>query len=158
MAVDAAIDDQPGGDDDGVSPGPGQALGEEGNFQAAGNLEEVDAAPRNTVFPDLADKGVTRLIDDFLVPASLNKSDSFNVHKRAHPELEVTTGAAARTTAPDHDGDTGVPFSSIRTMTVGFGMTPNLLTPPMTSAGARGLMRALAQSPPVGISTPPRER
>ena len=32
-----------------------------------------------------------------------------------------------------------IPFSSIRTVTVGFGFAPNLLTPP--SAGARGLMQ-----------------
>ena len=49
------------------------------------------------------------------------------------------------------------PFSSIRTVTVGFGIAPNLLTPPIAR-------RALAGSgdrsplPPVGTFTPPRER
>ena len=49
------------------------------------------------------------------------------------------------------------PFSSIRTVTVGFGVAPNLLTPPIAR-------RALAGSgnrsplPPVGTFTPPRER
>ncbi len=33
------------------------------------------------------------------------------------------------------------PFSSVRTVTVGFGFAPNLLTPPKCSTGARGLMR-----------------
>jgi len=47
-------------------------------------------------------------------------------------------------TGPAHDGGAGIPFSSIRTMTVGFGMTTNLLTPLTTSAGARGLMRRCA--------------
>ena len=45
--------------------------------------------------------------------------------------------------------------------TVGSGIAPDLLTPP-NRAGARGLMRrdreAPSQTPPVGTSTPPRER
>ena len=50
------------------------------------------------------------------------------------------------------------PFSSIRTLTVGFGVSPNLLTPSDgTPRGARGLERQ-ALSPPVGTFTPPRER
>jgi hypothetical protein len=39
-------------------------------------------------------------------------------------------------------GPGSVPFSSIRTVTVGSGLAPDLLTPPQTAAGARGLMRA----------------
>lgn len=33
------------------------------------------------------------------------------------------------------------PFSSIRTVTVGFGLSPNLLTPIPMASGARGLHR-----------------
>src|ERR1700730_5020755 len=67
-----------------------------------------------------------------------------------------------------NQGDTGLkgrhacvrqifPFSSIRTLNVGFGIAPNLLTPSIAR-------RALAGSgdrsplPPVGTFTPPRER
>lgn len=46
------------------------------------------------------------------------------------------------------------PFSFIRTLTVGFGFTPNLLTLPLfREEGARGL--GLSPLPPVGTFTPP---
>jgi hypothetical protein len=51
---------------------------------------------------------------------------------------------------------TCIAISFIRTVTVGFGLTPNLLTPPQREPG-----QALAgscdcsPSPPVGISAPP---
>lgn len=50
-------------------------------------------------------------------------------------------------------------LSSIRTVTVGFGITPNLLTsyPGWWDKSARGL-EATCFLPPVGTSTPPRER
>src|SRR4051794_40115742 len=47
-----------------------------------------------------------------------------------------------------------VPFSSIRTVTVGFGISPNLLTPPKP-AGARGLRRSNRPHRRGGISPPP---
>src|SRR5207247_7843942 len=48
------------------------------------------------------------------------------------------------------------PFSSIRTLTVGLGIAPNLLTLfPRKEEGARGL--GLAPLPPVGSFTPPWE-
>lgn len=46
-------------------------------------------------------------------------------------------------------------------MTVGFGITPNLLTPPNLGRRSRADERAdepVAQLPPVGSFTPPRER
>ena len=46
-------------------------------------------------------------------------------------------------------------------MTVGFGITPNLLTPPNLGGRSRADERAdepVAQLPPVGSFTPPRER
>ena len=46
------------------------------------------------------------------------------------------------------------PFSFIRTVTVGFGVAPNLLTlSPFREEGARGL--GLSPLPPVGTFTPP---
>jgi len=50
-----------------------------------------------------------------------------------------------------------IPLSSIRTVTVGFGIAPNLLTPPIDRRALAGLCD-LSPSPPVGTSTPPRER
>ncbi len=41
----------------------------------------------------------------------------------------------------EHCKTSSIPFSSIRTVTVGFGVAPNLLTLPLGTAGARGLMR-----------------
>jgi hypothetical protein len=49
------------------------------------------------------------------------------------------------------------PFSSIRTVTVGFGFAPNLLTPPIARRALAGFGDC-SPSPPVGTSTPPRER
>jgi hypothetical protein len=46
------------------------------------------------------------------------------------------------------------PFSFIRTLTVGFGIAPNLLTLLRGEEGARGL-GLLHPLPPVGIFTPP---
>jgi hypothetical protein len=48
------------------------------------------------------------------------------------------------------------PFSSIRTVTVGFGITPNLLTPPIARWALAGFSDR-SPSPPVGTFTPPRE-
>src|ERR1700745_1372789 len=49
------------------------------------------------------------------------------------------------------------PFSSIRTVTVGFGIAPNLLTPPIARRALAGFGDRLPL-PPVGTFTPPRER
>lgn len=49
------------------------------------------------------------------------------------------------------------PFSSIRTITVGFGIAPNLLTPPIARPALVGF-RDHSPLPPVGTFTPPRER
>ena len=65
-------------------------------------------------------------------------------------------------------GDTGLkgrhacvrqifPFSFIRTVTVGFGIAPNLLTPPIARRALAGFGDC-SPSPPVGTFTPPRER
>ena len=49
------------------------------------------------------------------------------------------------------------PFSSIRTVTVGFGISPNLLTPPSARRALAGFDDR-SPLPPVGTFTPPRER
>jgi hypothetical protein len=49
------------------------------------------------------------------------------------------------------------PFSSIRTVTVGFGIAPNLLTPPIARRALAGFGDR-SPLPPVGTFTPPRER
>ena len=49
------------------------------------------------------------------------------------------------------------PFSSIRTVTVGFGISPNLLTPPIARRALAGFDDR-SPLPPVGTFTPPRER
>ena len=50
-----------------------------------------------------------------------------------------------------------LPFSSIRTITVGFGIAPNLLTPPIARRALAGFGDR-SPLPPVGTFTPPRER
>ncbi len=56
--------------------------------------------------------------------------------------------------------ETVIPFSLIRTLTVGAGFTPALLTPPLADTPVDGRSRAHARVhiPPVGNFTPPRER
>jgi hypothetical protein len=49
------------------------------------------------------------------------------------------------------------PFSSIRTITVGFGIAPNLLTRPIARRALAGFGDR-SPIPPVGTFTPPRER
>ena len=61
--------------------------------------------------------------------------------------------AAQRPAAPSHAA--GHALSFIRTVTVGPGIAPGLLTPACSRPGARGLMRPQPPSPPVGNSTPP---
>ncbi len=50
-----------------------------------------------------------------------------------------------------------MPFSLIRTVTVGFGISPKSADLPGHPDSARGL-RDFSRSPPVGSFTPPRER
>jgi len=55
---------------------------------------------------------------------------------------------------PEPSGQ-GIPLSSIRTVTVGFGVAPNLLSPARLARRALAGLGDCSPSPPVGISTPP---
>src|SRR5262245_31469367 len=73
------------------------------------------------------------------------------------PESGRTNHAGARACTR---GRRSIALSFIRTVTVGPGIAPDLLTPPLKRvAGARGLgRRDCTPLPPVGSSTPPWER
>src|SRR5262245_15467347 len=177
VAVDAAVDYEAGRDDRVVAARSGQQLRLQRYLKGAGYLDEVDRrrAPAETA--KLGHEGEPALIDDVLVPAGLHERDAARpcgglpvaCGRREEVCLVCLIHGCPRTLAPESgrhglacaDGRAQpparrvVPFSFIRTVTVGLGFTPSLLTPP------RGFRRALAgscdlsQLPPVGTSTPP---
>src|SRR4029077_15406332 len=87
-------------------------------------------------------------IDDVLVPAGLHKGDPSRV-AIGYRGVVLTFGHGS---ASSNETSWGVraslddtpcarhifPFSSIRTVTVGFGIAPNLLTPPIARRGRPG--------------------
>ncbi|MNL70342.1 hypothetical protein D3C87_1953290 [compost metagenome] len=73
MAVDATIHHQAGGDDAGVAARLGQQFGVQRNFKSAADFKKVDVRRLIALSDHLADKTFTALINDFLVPARLDK-------------------------------------------------------------------------------------
>ena len=76
VAVDAAIDNEPGADDGGVAAGFRQQLRLQRDLEAAGDFEEVDAAPCMAELGNLGGEAVAAAIDDLLVPAGLDEGDA----------------------------------------------------------------------------------
>src|SRR5258706_7707072 len=56
MAVDAAIDHEPGRDDRGVAPGLGEQLRVQRDFERARHLEQIDARALDAAFFDLGEE------------------------------------------------------------------------------------------------------
>lgn len=139
----------------------------------------IDDAVADAVRPEVLLEGVAGVLDDVAMPACLDDGDPLalgqgrsgrGIDRRVDWEMLIhgkclvvdyqnqgfgeAKGAASKT----RRGPGSIPFSSIRTVTVGSGVAPDLLTPPpwelSRAAGARGLMRFL-HLPPVGSSTPP---
>src|SRR5215469_4586630 len=75
VPVNAAIDDEPGGNDGGIAPALGEQQRVQRNLQRSGHLEEVNVALAEAVFGDFGSERHAASIDDVLVPAGLYKGD-----------------------------------------------------------------------------------
>src|ERR1700730_5206517 len=79
VPVDAAIDDEAGGDDRGIVPALGEQQCVQRDLQRSRHLKEVDVAFRVSVFGDFGSERYPASIDDVLVPAGLHKGDPWRV-------------------------------------------------------------------------------
>ncbi len=75
VPVDAAVDDEAGGDHGGIAPGFGKNLRMERNLERTRDLEEIDKRLGDSLFRQLGDEGRPALIDDVPVPAGLDERD-----------------------------------------------------------------------------------
>jgi len=73
VPVDAAIDDEPRGNDRGIAPALGEQQRMQRNFQRSGHLKKVDVAFPVSVFGDFGSERYPASVDDVLVPAGLYK-------------------------------------------------------------------------------------
>jgi hypothetical protein len=174
VAVDAAIDHQRAGDDGIHRAQARQALGQQRNLECARHRMHRHvrwrARPQARAFGHEA--GVA-LAHDVGVPAGLHEGDARRragrprgglgwgglIHGELQwsglPESGRTANARPHAGCPTRQPH-AVALSFIRTVTVGPGIAPGLLTPRLQAegTGARGL-RAAGPIPPVGTSTPP---
>ena len=73
MAVNAAIDHKTRGDDRRILAGLGEELGLQRYFKTARDFEILDVVPWNAQTLGFLGKGISALIHDLLMPASLDK-------------------------------------------------------------------------------------
>ena len=97
VPVDAAIDDEAGGDDRGVVAGLGQQLRLQGNLVAAGHVEDADPVRRSARRFEGFEERLASLVDDILVPVRLHEGDM------AGPESGAKVGDAGVLVALAHD-------------------------------------------------------
>ena len=111
----------------------------EGNLQAARNLEHLDALARNAESFDFPKEFIATAFDDGAVPARLHEGDTrvgggkFGLIHAAISLMcvDLNQGGGNRACGSRRRRKpVAIPFSSIRTVTVGFGFAPNLLTLP----------------------------
>src|SRR6516162_1156283 len=167
MPVDPAIDHEPGGNDGGIAPAFGEQQRVQRNFQRSGHLEKVDVRLTEPVLGDFGGERHPAAIDDLLVPAGLHEGDpprvsifSSGLVLALIHRCSSTQETRIRAIRASKDYPPCVrqifPFSFIRTVTVGFGIAPNLLTPPIARRALAGFGDC-SPLPPVGTFTPPRE-
>src|SRR5690606_722684 len=77
MAINPTIHDETGGNGDVVLAGLGEKLGLQWNFKAAGHVKNLNLVFLDTGLGQIGGEGGTRLLDDVLMPARLNKGDAF---------------------------------------------------------------------------------
>jgi len=75
VAVDASVDRQSGDHDGGIAPGPGQALGVQGDLKGARDPEEFDPARVEPEVDDLLEERIAAAVDHGAVPLGLDESD-----------------------------------------------------------------------------------
>src|ERR1700694_5457290 len=176
MAVDAAIDHEPGRDDRGVASGLGEQLRVQRDFERTRHLEQIDLRARDVARLDLLKECDAAFLDHLAMPGGLHEGDPLRfceprmrgnrwtidrfgralyfgrffyfgsilqhlIHgfPLSGPESGHTERRAARNQRLSR------PFSFIRTLTVGFGVAPTLLTLPKEfQKGVRGGRRSRA--------------
>ncbi|ABX63864.1 Hypothetical protein BCAN_B0693 [Brucella canis ATCC 23365] len=133
MTIDAAVDHEGRTDDGCIAPGSGQCLGVKGNFICTRHVEYLylDAATR--LCGQFGDKAFARFVNDVGVPAGLNECDFKGCLVRtALVHRFLTKLESGRTKGRKNDAGRRNPdahsLSSIRTLTVGSGISPDLLT------------------------------
>src|SRR5436305_11833004 len=75
MAVDAAIDHEAGRDDRGVTPGLGEQLRVQRDFECTRNLEQIDLRERDVARLDLLEECDAAFLDHLAMPGGLHESD-----------------------------------------------------------------------------------
>ena len=127
MTVNAAIHDQCGTGNGIIFSGSGKGLGHQRHFKGTGHVKTVNLRRRNErVEPDLG------LIHDGGMPACFDKGKTGVCHINL---LLVPTRHPRRLrTATNPLAGGSCAFSFIRTMTVGSGVSPDLLDPRQNGA------------------------
>ena len=76
VPIDAAVDDEAGGDDRGVATGLRQQLRLQRDLERAGNVEHVHLPLREALCGNLLHEGEAALVDDVAMPARLDEGDT----------------------------------------------------------------------------------
>src|SRR5205085_5507963 len=76
MAVDAAVDHEPGGEDRGIAPGLCENLRMQRDLETAGHFEQIDLRRRNAARLDLGKECDTAFLDHLAMPGRLHEGDA----------------------------------------------------------------------------------
>src|SRR5215472_2784320 len=162
VAIDATIDDEARRHDRHVPARLGQQLRLQWDLEGAGHVEEVDTVLRDAEPLQLRRETLAASVDDVLMPARLHEGDPsaavarlglFGVNGLSialihgsllHIRTRIRAyGPRPARRQPPREAEL-IPLSFIRTVTVGVGIAPTLLTPPDRSAG-RSRAQAIAR-------------
>src|SRR3982074_3458225 len=81
MAVDAAIDHEPGRDDRGVTPGLGEQLRVQRDLERTRHLEQIDMRARDVARLDLVQECDAAFLDNLAMPGGLHERDPLRLGK-----------------------------------------------------------------------------
>jgi hypothetical protein len=131
VTVNPSIDNERGGHDSGIPPRCRKVPGKQRQLESARNVEHINLFGRNKLA-----KASDRLVYDFSVPVGFDEGIAGGCHvisfvATRHPRRSRAILLSERDTS-NH------PFSFIRTITVGSGISPDLLDP---SKGRRSRAR-----------------
>ena len=79
VAIDAAVDHEPGSDDGGIAPGLGQDLGMQRDFVRTRHFEQVDLRARNAPRLDFLEERDAAFLDHLAVPGRLHKGNALRL-------------------------------------------------------------------------------
>ncbi len=145
VTIDTSVHDKGGAGDGTVLAGGGQIAGQQGHFERAGHIEHINLIDGNQF-----KKAIQCPINDVGMPVGLDERIAGVCHLSSPLVTDTSPKAITNGQARAAHGPV-IRFSFIRTITVGSGIAPDLLTLSLT--GARGLEHMLL--PPVGTFTLP---